>query len=204
MEEQKQKLFDTLSKDIKDKRVLDIMMEIPRERFVPDNFKEYAYLNAPLDIGYGQTISQPYIVALMCELLDLKDTDRVLDIGTGSGYLAAILSRLCKEVVSMEIVPELVERSTLLFKDLGYTNIKVVEGNGKEGCSEYAPFNKIVCSASTAGVPKIWRDELRDDGIVVFPLKVTREDDVLVRGSKTGEGFLLEYITAVRFVPLVD
>jgi len=186
----KENLFKNLNKEIHDVRVLQAIKDVPREEFVHETLYEYAYFNVPLDIGYEQTISQPSIVALMTELLDLKSTDTVLDIGTGSGYQAAILSKLCKQVVSVEIVPELAKSAKERLKRLGYTNVTVV------------PYDKILCAAAVEEIPKSWIDQLDDDGIMVFPLKMKNFDE-LVRGTKTERGILLEYITAVRFVPLV-
>ena len=202
MDTLKENLFKNLNKEIHDVRVLQAIKDVPREEFVHETLYEYAYFNVPLDIGYEQTISQPSIVALMTELLDLKSTDTVLDIGTGSGYQAAILSKLCKQVVSVEIVPELAKSAKERLKRLGYTNVTVVKGDGKQGCESRAPYDKILCAAAVEEIPKSWIDQLDDDGIMVFPLKMKNFDE-LVRGTKTERGILLEYITAVRFVPLV-
>ena len=202
MDTLKENLFKNLNKEIHDGRLLQAIKDVPREEFVHETLYEYAYFNVPLDIGYEQTISQPSIVALMTELLDLKSTDIVLDIGTGSGYQAAILSKLCKQVVSVEIVPELAKSAKERLKRLGYTNVTVVKGDGKQGYESKAPYDKILCAAAVEEIPKLWIDQLDDDGIMVFPLKM-KDFDELVRGTKTERGILLEYITAVRFVPLV-
>lgn len=202
MDTQKENLLKILSKEIHDIRVLEAIMDVPREEFIPTQLREYAYLNAPVDIGYGQTISQPSIVALMTQLLDVKETDIVLDIGTGSGYHAAILSKLCKEVVSIEIVPELAKDAKERLKRLGYTNVTVVEGDGKKGYERRVPYDKILCAAAVGDIPKSWVEQLDEDGAMVFPLKMKGFEE-LVRGTKTDNGILLEYVTGVRFVPLV-
>ena len=202
MDTQKEKLLETLSKEIQDIRVLQSIRDVPREEFVHESQKEYAYLNAPLDIGYEQTISQPSIVALMTELLQPEDKDIVLDIGTGSGYQAAILSNLCKEVVSVEVVPELAKSARERLKRLGYTNVSVVEWDGNQGFEARAPYDKILCAAAVPDVPMSWVHQLKDDGIMVFPYKIG-DMEQLVRATKTDGGLLLEYVTYVRFVPLV-
>jgi len=202
MDKEKENLLHILSRDIKDRKVLEAIKDVPREEFIPNDLKECAYINKPLGIGYKQTISQPYIVALMCELLELKDTDTVLDIGTGSGYQAAVLSKLCKEVISIEIVPELANRSKLLLKDLGYTNITVIQGNGREGYSKRAPYNKIICAAVTESIPNAWKDQLVDNGIIVLPLYIDNRE-VLVRVRKKNNRFVRELFDSVLFVSLV-
>jgi protein-L-isoaspartate(D-aspartate) O-methyltransferase len=202
IEKQKDELFNILSRDIKDIRVLNAMKGIPREEFFPPRIKDLAYLNSPFDIGYGQTISQPYIVALMLENLELKKNDTVLDIGTGSGYQAAILSKLCKKVVSIEIVPELVKISKGIFKRLGYYNIQVIQGNGRDGYMKDSPYDKIVCAAVSSTIPKAWREQLEENGIVVLPM-YENGNQVLVKARKVNDEFDIKVLTGVRFVPLV-
>ncbi len=198
----KKVLINTLKGEIKDNRVLNAIKSVPREVFVSDELEEYAYLNIPLDIGFNQTISQPYVVALMCELLELKDGDRVLDIGTGSGYQAAVLSKLCKEVVSIEIIRELVKRAKSVIKDLGYTNIKVINGDGRLGCKRYSPYDKIICAAVSEGVPKIWKEQLSSNGIIVLPMYTDRGQE-LIRIREMDGKYIKESFGSVSFVPLV-
>ena len=203
LEKQKNFLFNTLEKEIKDRRVLDAMKQIPREEFIPKGLKELAYIDSPLDIGHDQTISQPYVVALMCEMLELKESDKVLDIGTGSGYLAAILSKLCKEVVTVEIVPEFVDKAKERFKELEYTNITAVQGDGNLGCPEMAPYDKIVCSAFVKDIPSNWREQITKGGVIVAPLE-KGDTQELVRVRYMDDRYFEEYFGAVTFVPLVS
>ena len=203
LKQQKEYLFDILSKEIKDSRVLKAIRGVPREEFVFKELRELAYINAPQDIGYDQTISQPYIVALMCELLELKDRDVVLDIGTGSGYMAAVLSKLCKEVVSIEVVPQLVKESRLRLKRLGYKNVTVIEGDGNRGYVKRAPYDKIVCSAVAKDVPNSWREQIVMGGLIVVPL-YRGGSQQLVRVRYMEDRYFEEYFGGVVFVPLVD
>ncbi len=203
LEKEKDLLFNTLEKEIKDSRVLDAIKQIPREQFIPDSLKELAYVNAPLDIGHDQTISQPYVVALMCEMLQLKESDTVLDIGTGSGYLAAILSKLCKQVITIEIVPEFVKQAKERFDRLGYTNISVIEGDGNMGYPEKAPYNKIVCSAFVKEVPLKWREQILKGGVIVVPIQKDSTQE-LVRVRYMDDRYFEEYFGAVNFVPLIS
>lgn len=198
----KRVLMNTLKEDISDDRVLNAMQEVPRELFVTPHLKEYAYANAPFDIGYGQTISQPYVVALMCQILELKATDVVLDIGTGSGYQAAVLSRLCEKVVSIEIIPELAKKATNTLRELGYDNIEIVVGDGNEGYSLKGPYDKIVSAAATNQIPNSWIDQLKNGGKIVTPM-TNNSLQKLFSLTKQGDIFKKEDYGYVRFVPLV-
>ena len=187
---------------IKDKGVLRVMRETPRHLFIPENLIDMAYDDGPLPIGEGQTISQPYIVALMTELLELKGNERILEIGTGSGYQTAVLSPLTKEVYSIEIVKSLSESAVKKLNEMQYQNVIVKYGDGYKGWSEYAPFDAIIVTAAPSHVPQILVDQLKIGGRMVLPvgmqyqkLKVIRKID----DDKIGE----KNIISVRFVPMV-
>lgn len=181
-------------------RVLAAMGEVPRHRFVPDNLQGEAYQDHPLPIGYDQTISQPYIVALMAELLDPKGDERVLEIGTGSGYHAAVLSRVVEEVYSIEIVEELGRRASRVLADLGYDNIHSRIGDGYRGWQEAAPFDAIILTAAPTRVPEPLVAQLRVGGRLVLPLGETSQNLQVL--TKTEAGFERQVIAPVRFVPM--
>ncbi|MEW5693894.1 MAG: protein-L-isoaspartate(D-aspartate) O-methyltransferase [Candidatus Hydrogenedentota bacterium] len=187
---------------VKDKRVLDVMRKIERHKFVPLNVQRYAYEDCPQPIGMDQTISQPYIVALMTELLELKGDEKVLEIGTGSGYQAAVLAELCKEVYTIEIIPELGNQARERLKGLGYKNIKVLVGDGYKGWPEYAPFDAIIITAAPPEIPQPLIDQLDTGGILVAPVGVTWQELFRVQKSQDGN-IIKEPIIPVRFVPMV-
>ena len=186
---------------IQDEGVLRTMRKTPRHLFVPSHLKDRAYEDGPLPIGEGQTISQPYIVALMTELLELKKTHRVLEIGTGSGYQAAVLSSLSREVYSIEIVESLAEKANKKLRDMQYHNVIVKWGDGYLGWKEYAPFDAIIVTAAPNEVPQTLVDQMTIDGILVLPVG-TRFQKLKVitkaQNSDIGERDVL----SVRFVPL--
>jgi protein-L-isoaspartate(D-aspartate) O-methyltransferase len=185
---------------ISDKRVLEAMGEIPRHEFVPSEARSEAYNDRPLPIGFGQTISQPYIVAFMAEHLSLEPADRVLEVGTGSGYQAAVLSRLVAEVYSIEIVDELIRRATGDLKRLGHQNILLKSGDGYEGWPEYAPFDAITVAAALDHIPLPLISQLREGGRMVIPIGNTADQQLLLI-EKHAEGFGRRAICPVRFVP---
>jgi protein-L-isoaspartate(D-aspartate) O-methyltransferase len=187
---------------IRDERVLQVMSEIPRHRFVPEALRFSAYDDGPLPIGEGQTISQPYIVALMSENLALKGTETVLEIGTGSGYQAAVLSRLAKQVYSVEIIPELAESARERLRALGVTNVKVIVGDGNEGWAEGGPYEAIIVTAVAPEVPPALLAQLAEGGRMVLPVE-KGDEQYLVRLQKRGGRILEEDLGPVRFVPLV-
>ena len=158
------------SRNIKNPAVLKAMRETPREQFIPPAVREMAYEDRPVPIGYGQTISQPYIVAFMTEMLDIKTDQRVLEIGTGSGYQAAILSSMAKEVYTIEIVPELAKSASVTLNRLGYRNVIVREGDGYKGWPERAPFERIILTAAPAELPKTLTDQLKPGGKLLAPI----------------------------------
>jgi protein-L-isoaspartate(D-aspartate) O-methyltransferase len=181
--------------------VLDAMRKVPRHRFVPAHWRGMAYTDGPLPIGQGQTISQPYIVALMTELCEPKKTIRVLEIGTGSGYQAAVLAECVGEVDTIEVVPELGKRAAELLKELSYRNIHVRIGDGYEGWPDRAPYDAIVLTAAPPDrVPQPLLDQLKIGGRLVAP--VGRDNQELVRITRTSSGFDREVVAPVRFVPM--
>ncbi|MDQ3643932.1 MAG: protein-L-isoaspartate(D-aspartate) O-methyltransferase [Actinomycetota bacterium] len=185
---------------IEDERVLTAMAEVPRERFVPPELAEKAYVDGALPIGEGQTISQPWIVARMAALLELEGPERVLEVGTGSGYGAAVLSCCCAHVVTVERIPPLAEQARSTLAGLGYRNVEVRTGDGAAGVTDRAPFDAIVVTAAAGrGPPQALSDQLVPGGPLVCP--VEREQDERLVRIRNGQ---VEYIAAVRFVPLVE
>lgn len=189
-------------RDITDKKVLKAMQEVPREKFVPKALMLTAYADRPLPIGHNQTISQPYIVALMTQLLKVKPTDRVLEVGTGSGYQAAVLSKLAKEVYTIEIVKPLAEESKERLKKLGYNNVHVKWGDGYEGWPEAAPFDGIMVTAAADFVPPALKKQLAEGGRIVIPLGDYRTNQLLTVITKEKGKLKTEYVSGVRFVPM--
>jgi protein-L-isoaspartate(D-aspartate) O-methyltransferase len=188
------------ARGVRDPRVLQAMRDVPRHLFVPPEMQQHAYQDTPLPIGYGQTISQPYIVGFMTEALKLKPQDRVLEVGTGSGYQAAILSVLVREVYSIEIVEPLATQAAERLKRLGYANVKVRAGDGFQGWPEAAPFDAIIVTAAPDHVPKPLLDQLAPGGRLVIP--VGEFFQTLKRIVRTDRGFKTEELLPVRFVPM--
>jgi len=185
-----------------DKRVLKVMQEIPRELFVPEEIKRFAYEDNPLPIGSGQTISQPYIVALMTELLELRGDENVLEIGAGSGYQAAVLSRLAKKVISIERIEELTQRTKKLLAKLGYKNIIVVHGDGTKGYAKEAPYDAIIVTAAAEKISEKLIEQLAENGRLVAPVG-PRWHQELVRLRKKNNKLEEDYHGGVIFVPLI-
>jgi protein-L-isoaspartate(D-aspartate) O-methyltransferase len=181
-------------------RVLGAMLKVPRHVFVPEAERERAYADRPLSIGLGQTISQPYIVAYMTEALQVAPTDRVLEIGTGSGYQAAILAELARDVYTMEIIPELAGRARATLDGLGYKNVKVRQGNGYVGWPEAAPFDKIIVTAAPDEVPKALVDQLGPNGTLIVPVGIEAQTMTIVR--RTPQGLVQRETIPVLFVPM--
>ncbi|MEW5806593.1 MAG: protein-L-isoaspartate(D-aspartate) O-methyltransferase [Acidobacteriota bacterium] len=188
------------ARGVKDPRVLSAMMKVKRHLFVPDAYLPFSYDDGPLPIGEGQTISQPYIVALMTELIEPKPDSRVLEIGTGSGYQAAILAEICKEVYTIEIIEKLGDQAEERLKKLGYDNILVKIGDGYQGWKEYAPFDGIIVTAAPEHIPQPLVDQLKIGGRLVIPVGEFYQELLLV--TKTEKGIIKENITGVRFVPM--
>ena len=189
------------NRGVKDERVLKAMKETPRHLFVPEGAVNQAYDDHPLFIGHGQTISQPYIVALMSEVLELKPEDRVLEIGTGSGYQAAVLSVLVNEVYTIEIIEELGESARERLAKLGYDNVEVRVGDGYLGWPEKAPFDAVIVTAAPETVPQTLVEQLAEGGRMVLPVGSFHQELILL--TKKNGTIQREYITAVRFVPMV-
>lgn len=188
------------ARDITDERVLAAMRKVPRHLFIPEERRAYAYEDHPVPIGLGQTISQPFIVAYMTDALKLSPTDKVLEIGTGSGYQAAILAELAREVHTIEIVPELAERARATLDSLGYKNVHVRYGNGYLGWPEAAPFDKIIVTAAPDEVPKALVDELAVGGTMIVP--VGRVEQMMTIIRKTTRGVVQQETIPVLFVPM--
>jgi protein-L-isoaspartate(D-aspartate) O-methyltransferase len=182
--------------------VLDAFMSVPREEFVPAQYRQQAYDDNPLPIGQGQTISQPYIVALMLQELDPKPSHRVLEIGAGSGYATALLARLVEHVYAVERLEELTERAICLLGRLGVHNVTLSTRDGSLGWAEEAPFDRVICAAATAELPPAWADQLKDDGRIVLPLGAGDVQD-LILVTKTPTGPVRRPVTQVRFVRLI-
>lgn len=193
---------DLVSRGIRDRRVLEAMGSIERELFVPEKLSSRAYEDRPLPIGEGQTISQPYMVAFMTELLNLTGTERLLEIGTGSGYQTAVLGKLAAAVYSIEIIPKLSERAKVLLNRLGFDNVHLKVGDGFFGWEEQGPFDAILVTAAAAKIPEpLWR-QLREGGRLIMPLGAEKQGQALVRVTKSDGKQVVEELTGVVFVPL--
>lgn len=188
------------ARDITDKDVLNAMLKVQRHKFVPFHLRDLAYTDQPLPIGEGQTISQPYIVALMTQLADLQPDEKVLEVGTGSGYQAAILARLCKKVYTIEILEPLATQARRRLKKLGYDNIKVKCGDGYKGWKEYAPFDAIIVTCAPPEVPPPLIEQLSEGGKIVIPVGTTWQELKVIQ-KKDGE-IKTTNIIPVRFVPM--
>ena len=186
---------------VTDPRVLDAMRSVPRERFVPADAVARAYDDSPLAIGFGQTISQPYIVAYMTEALAVEPTHRVLEIGTGSGYQAAVLGLLAREVYTIEIVAPLAKMAATVLRDLGYKNVQVREGDGYAGWPEHAPFDRIMVTAAPDEIPQPLIDQLAPGGRLVIPVGAQGDTQWMTIVEKTAMGVAERRTIPVQFVP---
>ena len=194
-----------IGKSALDPRVMKVMASVPRDEFVPDDMKHAAFLNGPLPIGDGQTISQPYIVALMTDMLAIEPEHTVLEIGTGSGYQTAVLSQLCKQVYTVECIAALSERACVHFRTLKYENIEATIGNGYQGWPEHAPYDGIIVTAAASHIPEALIEQLKPGGKLVIPVggAYTSQTLMLVRKDEQGE-IDIDSVLGVVFVPLVD
>ncbi len=182
--------------------VLKAFQNVPREKFVNPSHQHLAYADTALPLTAGQTISQPYIVAKMCQLLQPEPDQKILEIGTGAGYQAAILSQMVKQVITIEIVPELAQRARQNFKQLGYKNIKVVKGDGKQGYPDQAPFDGIIAAAACTHIPQAWKNQLKKKGRIVAPLQQDGRQQLMVL-TKQNQQWQQQPADRVVFVPLV-
>lgn len=197
------RFFGGVFYDIEDERVIEAIRSIPRELFVPDEFKDYAYVDSALPIGYGQTISQPSLVAYMTQLLELDKNKEVLEIGTGSGYQTALLAKLAKKVYTVEIIEKLQKRAKEILDNLGLDNIEYKIGNGYEGWEEYAPYDAIMVTAASPEIPEKLLEQLKDKGRMVIPVGKPGHTQVLKLIIREGDKFIEEDLQYVRFVPMV-
>jgi protein-L-isoaspartate(D-aspartate) O-methyltransferase len=194
--------YQIASRGIRDQRVISAMKEVPRHLFVPPPYDKSAYEDCPLPIGNGQTISQPYIVALMTELLSLEPTDRVLEIGTGCGYQAAVLAALVRQVTTIERIPEVVGLARANLAAVGSKNVEVIVGDGTLGYPQKAPYDGIIITAATPSVPRPLIEQLAEGGRLVVPVG-GRDIQQLIRLRKRGGSLNEENHGGVRFVPLI-
>lgn len=189
------------SREVDDPRVLQAMREVPRDRFMPIQVRHLAWEDGPVPIGHGQTISQPYIVAYMTERMNLKAGEKVLEIGTGSGYQAAVLAEMGAKVFTIEIVPELAEHARTVLSAEGYGDVNVLAGDGYQGWPEHAPFDAVIVTCAPEEVPQALVDQLADGGRMIFPLGTGAQRLVILR--KKGGKIEQEADLRVRFVPMV-
>jgi protein-L-isoaspartate(D-aspartate) O-methyltransferase len=196
-------LLDLRRRGISDQGVLRAMDEVPREHFVADRLADSAYADRALPIACGQTISQPYVVAYMTEQLGVKAEHRALEVGTGSGYQAAVLSRLARQVVSVERYRTLAEAARQRLATLGYDNVEVILGDGLAGVPERAPFDRIMVTAAAEAIPQALIAQLKDDGVMILPLGPHSGSQRLVRLRKEAGELRQEELIAVKFVPLL-
>lgn len=203
LENEKQVMIkrDLMGRDIGNYDVIAAMNSVPREEFVPEKFRKNAYYDGPLMIGEGQTISQPYIVALMTQSIKPEKSDIILEVGTGSGYQAAVASLLVKHVYTIEIIDSLAKSATARLKRLGYDNISVKSGDGYKGWPEFAPFDKIIVTAAASKVPKPLEEQLAEGGLIIMPVGGS-DSQILILGEKKDGAVKYKVVTHVRFVPM--
>lgn len=193
-----------IKRGISDSRVIAAASAVPRQNFVPEERKIEAYQDYPIPIGHQQTISQPFIVAYMTEALELNPGDKVLEIGSGSGYQAAILAEMGAEVYTIELIPELAAMAQKNLTDSGYKNVKVKQGNGYLGWPEAAPFDRIILTAAPREIPRALVEQLKVNGIMILPVGSQHQIQSLKKIVKKKKGLKEMELTAVRFVPMVD
>lgn len=191
------------ARGIDEKAVIDAMLKVERHLFVSRQFRHLAYSDSPLPIGFGQTISQPYIVGLMTQLLDINSESKVLEIGTGSGYQAAILGELCQEVYSIEIVEGLAQKAQVIIESLNYDNLYLKCGDGYVGWEEHAPFDAIIVTCSPRKIPQPLIDQLGENGSMVIPIGAKNVKSLVLLKKINGK-LVRKDIISVRFVPMID
>jgi protein-L-isoaspartate(D-aspartate) O-methyltransferase len=191
-----------IPRGIKDKRIIETFYKVERHKFVPENLRGSAYGDFPVSIGEGQTISQPYIVALMTECLQLKGVEKVLEVGTGSGYQAAILAELAKEIYSIDRIEPLAKKAEAVLNELGYKNIKIKVGDGSQGMPEEAPFDRIIVTAAGPCIPLPLTEQLNENGRLVIPLGESFSQILTVLEKKKGS-LIAREICGCVFVPLI-
>jgi protein-L-isoaspartate(D-aspartate) O-methyltransferase len=196
-------LVDVVAREVRSEKVLDVMRHVPRHVFVPEHELAHAYQDHPLPIGHGATISQPTVVGMMSEALELNGTERILEIGTGSGYQAAVLSRLAAHVDTIETVPDLAARARRALREIACDNVDVHDGDGWAGLPDRAPFDRIVVTAAPDHLPEALIDQLAEGGLIVVPVGPQTRDQRLERHQKTRGRLIREDLGAVRFVPMV-
>ena len=189
------------ARGVRNPRVLEAMCKVERHRFIPTDGQAFAYRDGPVAIGQGQTISQPYIVACMTEVLEPQPSDRVLEIGTGSGYQTAVLAELVAEVYTIENVERLAKQAETILNQMNYENIRLRLGDGHQGWPEAAPFDKVIVTAAPAKLPKVLLDQLKLGGRMIVPVGLWRQELVLIH--HTPDGCRREHLMPVRFVPMV-
>lgn len=200
----RERMVDTQirARDVQNPAVLQAMRRVPRHLFVPDDLRPFAYDDRPLPIGRGQTISQPYIVGYMTEALQLTPAHKVLEIGTGSGYQAAVLAEIVKQVYSIEIVPDLAAGARRALAEAGYRNVEIRTGNGYLGWPAHAPFDRIIVTAAPPEIPQALVDQLAVGGVMVVPVGTGYQEMVII--TKTPNGVVQKRTIEVRFVPMVS
>jgi len=202
LEREREKLIEHLRQEISDERVLNVMARVPRELFVPSSSRHLAYEDRPLPIGEGQTISQPFIIALMTQALELLGNEKVLELGTGSGYQAAILAEMARQVITVERLPSLANTARRTLKKLGYINVQVHLAERTLGWRAEAPYDAIMVTAAAPRIPQELLDQLAVGGHLVIPVGSRWEQDLL-QVTKQKEGFTVKNLTPCRFVPLI-
>ena len=195
--------YQLRGRGITDPKVLSAFLNVPRELFVPLEYQDLAYADGPLPIGFGQTISQPYMVALMTEALKLESADRVLEIGTGSGYQAAILAKLVSRVYSVERIESLTRGAENVWRELRIKNYELRVGDGSQGWAQKSPFDKIIITAASAQVPPALFDQLKIGGYLLAPIGPSEVQELIRYRKKEGGGIKEENLGACRFVPLI-
>jgi protein-L-isoaspartate(D-aspartate) O-methyltransferase len=191
------------ARDVTDPRVLAVMASVPRQLFVPAAHRARAWDDQPLPIGHGQTISQPYMVAFMTQALELRGSERILEVGTGCGYQTAVLAGLCRKVFSVELIPELSASAAVLLAELGCANVCLRTGDGSRGWPEHAPYDRVLVTAAAPSIPSALRDQLADNGIMVIPVGDWRGGQDLLVAKKTGRVLDVQVSIGCRFVPLL-